>query len=496
MDQYYKSQEFREVLAQYEAIARGEGGFIDAADYADVAEYYLADSDEPRAYEAAQRGVEIFPDALAPLAVLARIELSRNHVDTAKQLIERAEDKDELEYFYVQAEIMIVEGKVQEAERFLASIESDDDPDDIALDIAAIFIDHNEFALARKWLEKVKNRSLPDAQDFEAHILTGEGRLEEGEKKVNELLDEDPYSTEHWNHLASVQYQKADYNASIESSDFALAINPDNAEALLNKANSFYALQNYPEALTFYRRFLKLRPDNVAACYYCGLTLAMLERHEQSVECLKDTLALALKNNDGNDKDKTEFLDDILSELAYQLNETGHPAEALQYLEQSLTSLKKREGTEEQQAQVYLIMAKVHLLKGDAEKTFELFERAREVCNTPETFVRMTAVVYECGYTEKAYEILGSVLFEGEGRDWTVGHAYLARYAYALGQKDLYKLLLLISLERNPAEAQFMLSDLYPAGTKPEDYPFTETIDNEEEGDDNPTMPFPTTHEK
>lgn len=484
------------MLAQYEAIVRDEGGFIDAADYADVAEYYLGESDDQRAYEAAQRGVEVFPDALAPLAVLARIELGRNHIDAAKQLIERAEDKDELEYHYVQAEIMIAEGHVEEAERYLASLDADDDPDNIALDIAAIFIDHNEFARARKWLDRVKDRTLPDVQDFEAHILTGEGRLDEGEKKVNELLDEDPYSTEHWNHLASVQYQKADYNTSIESSDFALAIDSDNVEALLNKANSFYALQNYAEALTFYERFLKLRPENVTAHYYCSLTLAMLDRRKDAIKSLKATLALALKDDAANDQEAVELLDDILSELAYQLSETDCPEEALQYLEQSLASLKQRDDTEGQQAQVYLIMAKIHLLRGDADRTFELFDKAREVCNTPETFVRMTSVIYECGYTEKAYEILGSMLFEGEGRDWTVGHAYLARYAYAMGHKLLYSLLVRISLERNPAEAQYVLYDLYPAGTKPEDYPFTETIDNEEGATDNPTQPFPTTHEK
>lgn len=485
MDKYYKSDEFREVLKRYESILQGDGGFLDADDYADVAEFYLASGDERKAREAAEHGVDVFPDSLPPLAVLARIELSANHVDKAEAIIERAENKDELEYQYVLAEIMIVKGEVEQAEQFLSSLEIDDEPDEVALDIAAIYIDHNEFKLARKWLDKVKDRTLPDVQDFEAHILTGEGRYEEGEKVVNNMLDEDPYSAEHWNHLASVQYQKADYEASIESSEFALAIDSNNVEALLNKANAFYALQRYEEALRFYKQFLTLRPDNVTAEYFYGASLAILGKHQESATVLKKALLHAVNGCKDNDTVCSELLPDILHELAYELSETGDFEDALNYLQQAQSILKKKDGTEEQQAEVCLVMAKIYLLQADVDRALDLFDAARNICNTPDTFVRTTAVIYECGYTAKAYEILGAQLFSQEGRDWTTGHAYLARYAYSLGRMDAYHLLLLIALERNPAEAQMVLYDLYPVGTKPEEYPFTPLIHPQDEEETN-----------
>lgn len=485
MDKYYKSDEFREVLHKYESILQGNGGFLDADDYADVAEFYLASADERKAREAAQRGVNIFPDALPPLAVLARIELSAKHIDRAEAIINLADDKDQLEYHYVLAEIMIAKGKVQEAEQFLSSLEVDDEPDEVALDIAAIYIDHNEFRLARKWLDKVKDRSLPDVQDFEAHILTGEGRFDEGEKVVNEMLDEDPYSVEHWNHLAAVQYQKADYEASIESSEFALAIDSTNAEALLNKANGFYALQRYEDAHHVYEQFLKLRPDNVTALYFYGASLAILGKHQEAANTLKKTLLQAVSGCKDNDSVSTDLLPDILHELAYELSETGDYDDALQYLHQAQTILKDKEGTEEEQAEICLVMAKIYLLQANVDRALELFDAARDISDTPNTFVRTTAVIYECGYIEKAYEILGAQLFSEEGRTWTTGHAYLARYAYALGRLDAYRLLLLLAIERNPAEAQMVLYDLYPAGTKPEDYPFTPIVQQQDEEGEN-----------
>lgn len=473
MDKYYKSDEFRNILDTYECILHGEDGFIDAADYADVAEYYLAKCDDQRAREAAERGVDIFPDSLPPLAVLARIELSANHIDKAKEIIECAADKDELEYLYVKAEIMVAEGHVMEAERFLSGIETDDDPDDVALDIAAIYIDHNEFRLARKWLDKVKDRSLPDVQDFEAHILTGEGKYEEGEKVVNKLLDDDPYDPEQWNHLASVQYQKADYNASIESSEFALAIDKDNAEALLNKANSFYALQNYAEACRCYKHFLTLRPDNVSARYFYGLAFAMRGHHKEAVDELTNALQLAVKASKEGDPIGEDFLTDIQHDLAYELADTGNGKEAMRLLHRVLKSCKDMPNAEGERADLWLTIAKLNLLDGEAEKTIEAFDKALEESDTPETFVHMTAVIYECGYADKAYEILASKLYSKEGYQWTTGHAYLARYALAIGEKDVFRVNVIIAVDRNPIEAQQVLYDLFPAGTAPADYPFT-----------------------
>lgn len=481
MDAYYKSDEFRQVLNTYENILQGNDGFIDAADYADVAEYFLAKGDDQRARKAAEMGVDIFPDSLPPLAVLARIELSANRIAEAKELIERAADKDELEYFYVQAEIMIAEGRVMAAERFLSEIETDDDPDNVALDIVAIYIDHNEFKLARKWLDKVKDRSLPDVQDFEAHILSGEGKYEEGEKVVNELLDDDPYSDEHWNHLASLQYQRADYQASIDSSDFALAIDANNAEALLNKANSFYALRNYGEACRFYEQFLTLRPDNAPARYFYGLALAMLDRHAEAVKELKLSLNLAIEGSKNGDAFSEDLLSDIQHDLAYELADTGNGKEALTLLHEVLQACRDLPNAEGERADLWLSIAKLHLLEGEVDQTLHAFDKAIAESDTPETFVHMTAVVYECGYVDKAYEILAAKLYSKDGYQWNTGHAFLARYAYALGQMDVFRMNVLVAVERNPIEAQQVLYDLYPDGTAPADYPFTPVRELEKE---------------
>lgn len=477
MDPYYKSQEFLDILAKYEAMRDNSAdGFLDAADYADVAEYYLAQGDDTRARQAVVQGVEIFPDSLPPLAVLARIELSHGRFEQAREIIERTAEKDELEYHYVKAELMVAQGSCEEADRYLSQLESDDDPDDIALDICAIFIDHNEFKYAKKWLDRVKDRAKQDVQEFEAHILTGEGKLEECERKVNELLDEDPYSTEYWNHLAGVQYMRADYNASIDSSDFTLAIDANNAEALLNKANSFYALKNYEQALVFYDRFLALRPDNISALFYRGTTLVMLKKLDKAIETLKNCLRLDLQGVKAGDLRCEELLNDILHELSFELCEVGDYPQAHEHIDRALHAIRKREDMDALRSELYLSKAKVYFFQGDGEGAIECLENARQAYNRPETFVRMTAVLYECGYPDRAYDVLGEQLFSEEGCTWTTGHAYLARYAYELGKMDVFRTLLAMAVERNPEETHLVLYDIFPAGTHVNDYPYMDPI--------------------
>jgi LMP1 len=55
--------------------------------------------------------------------------------------------------------------------------------------------------------------------------------------------------------------------------------------------------------------------------------------------------------------------------------------------------------------------------------------------------------------------------------DWDIGFAYLARCCYELKLKKEFNIYLRQAVERNPEESIEVLSDLYPEGTSPQDYP-------------------------
>ena len=56
-----------------------------------------------------------------------------------------------------------------------------------------------------------------------------------------------------------------DYQNSVQSSEYAIAIDPDDAEGLLSKANALYRLNNYEQALEYYERYTSKYPTTSSA---------------------------------------------------------------------------------------------------------------------------------------------------------------------------------------------------------------------------------------
>ena len=119
---------------------------------------------------------------------------------------------------------------------------------------------------------------LPDYKELKGRIALGQGNYKCSEHIFEELLDEDPYSNHFWNRLAAAQLMDEKINDSITSSEFAIAINPEDDEALLNKANGLFRLGRYEDALEYYRRFTKLCPEDQSGYVFQGNTLINLNK--------------------------------------------------------------------------------------------------------------------------------------------------------------------------------------------------------------------------
>ena len=72
--------------------------------------------------------------------------------------------------------------------------------------------------------------------------MKSHGNYVESETILNELLDADPYFGPYWNQLAQSQFLRNDIQDSIISSEYSIAINPNDEEAVLNKANGLLHL--------------------------------------------------------------------------------------------------------------------------------------------------------------------------------------------------------------------------------------------------------------
>ncbi len=463
MDQYYNSRKFRELLARYEHEAQsGEPFYMDADDLTDIAEYYQAKGLSAKALAAIAKAQEIFPDADAPKIFLSRHALME-HGDTAKarQLTDTVGDKSDPEYVLLLAEIMLVDGQDYEAEQLmrqkLKELGDEDDQNQFRLDVAGLYVDYNLYDMAAAWLKDyTDDEADPYYKELRAQVLMAEGHYDESEQLLNDLLNEDPFSTDNWNSLAQSQFMHNDIERSIDSSDFSLAIDPDNVDALVNKANALFTLGNYDDAYKYYLRFSQLEPDNPLAELFTGLSLINMQRDEEGL----DHLLKAMDLSDLTDR----HLPELYQEIALTLCELKRTAEAHRYLDQA-----KRAGLDN--VGLYITRGHVYLTEDKREEAWKVFHKALRKTNfSIDTFKQIAITYVECGYVDLGSRLIRSMIAAGVD-DWPEGYAYLARCGFF--KKD-WKMMA-DNVQKvcgiSPQTAQNVLSDLFPEGTPPESYP-------------------------
>ena len=238
---YFESKEFKNILKQYEeSVKSGHPAYMDADDLADIADYYHFYCRYDEAQAAIELALKYNPDAIGPLLYKAREALAQNDYETAYEYQARIEAIDSQEGLYFKGEILICQGKAEEADELFRQQLKEVYPDeliDYVYDVAHLFSDYNLHEKAFEWIARSKGDDSDEFKELMGCTLFGLGKYKDSERIFNELIDHDPYSIRYWNALANAQFMNEDYNSSITSSEYAIAINPNNAESVLSKAN-------------------------------------------------------------------------------------------------------------------------------------------------------------------------------------------------------------------------------------------------------------------
>lgn len=146
-EDYFLSNDFHSLLKRFEEN-ENNGGYVllNSDELIDIAEYYHNNGNRGRASEITEKTLALYPGSAAPLLFKARIALiEENDIAKAERYTEMIEDKSDLEYFYMKAEIMLAQGKPDNANQYLEdmfSTVSDEDKDYFTIDSAALFIDY------------------------------------------------------------------------------------------------------------------------------------------------------------------------------------------------------------------------------------------------------------------------------------------------------------------------------------------------------------------
>ena len=457
--EYFDSKEFQEILKQYEAsIKSGHPIYMDADDLADIADYYQYQGKPEEAENAIQLAIQFNPEAVGPLLYKAREALNRNDFQTAKAYAVQVKAVDELEYLYLQGEILICEGKTEEADELFRQHFKEVPPDehiDFVYDVANLFSEYNNHEKAFEWVARSKGDDSEDFKELMARTLFGLGKYEDSSKIFNELIDQHPYSKRYWNALASAQFMNEDYTGSITSSEYAIAIDPNDPESILSKANGLYNLENFEEALNYFERYTDKMECDEFGYLHQGTCLINLGRNEEALERLKKAEEVA--------ESDSPYLPEIYQELAFAYSEQKQTETALKYVDKTKTLDCDHIDMEVVRGHILLANKRLE----EAEQTFK--NAIIMSGNAPKTMLRIMVSLYDNRLVTASYKLFKK-FFEYVGNDWNDGYAYMALCCWDMNNVEEFLYYLAKAVERNPKEAKLVLGHLFPDGMKPTEY--------------------------
>ena len=456
---YFESEGFKIILRQYEdSVQSGHPAYMDADDLADIADYYHYEGRLDEASDAIELALQFNPDAIGPLLYKAREALSLGNFRLARDYAERIRIIDKDEHLFLKGEILICEGKTEEADELFRKQYLDLPPDeqmDYVYDVANLFAEYNDYNKSFEWMARSQGDDSDDFKELMARTLFGIGKYEDSSRLFNELLDHNPYSKVYWNALASAQFMSEDYGASITSSEYAIAIDPNDAESILTKANGLYHLENYDEALSYFEKYSEINSSDEFGYLHQGTCLINLGKYDEAITRLLTAESKAPK--------ASQYLPEIYQELAFAYSELKLPEIALQYIDK--TEYLDCDHIDMEVIRGHILVANKRLK--EAEDVFR--NVIKESGNAPKTMLRVMVSLYDNRYVSASYKLFKK-FFNFVDDDWKDGYSYMALCCWDIKHYDEFVEYLKKAVEKNPREAKMVLGHLFPTGMKVTEY--------------------------
>ena len=452
-EDYFNSSEFREILESYEAsVEAGDSPFMDADDLVDIADYYNYRGDADRAIDVIEYALELYPHATLPNVFMARQALMDGDFDEARRRADEIEERDDPDYHYLMAEILIAEERIDEADQYLRDYGTtidDDEYEDFVRDCANLYIDYSVSDKAYEWMMRSRGDNSDDFKELMARTLFGLGKYKDSERIFNELIDQHPYSKTYWNALASAQFMNEDYSSAVTSSEYAIAIDPDDPEGIFSKAHGLFRLGNYEEACKYFERFDRMAGPDATALLYQGACLISMNRQQEATEVLRRGLQAT---------DETDLQVQLCEELAFCYSSMRQPDKAIEVLDKTLQMPCDH---------VDMMVVRGHiLLENDdiigAEKAFK--QAISDSDADPGVLLRIMVSLYDNRYLAACYrmfKIFFPMVYESNP-DFHDGYSYMALCCYDMGKEKEFLKYLRLAVDNNPREARTILGFLFP----------------------------------
>ena len=323
-NEYFQSQEFKDLLASYEQGKReGKSVYLDAEDFADIGDYYINTDRCDLAKEAVAMGLGIHPDEEALLVVKSSAHIYMGEYDEAHKILSQLDSKNS-DVMYQLAQLKYAKDNDTPAaekiwHRWLAledgSNTSPEQQRDAFLHIISSLVELRENALGFKefdeevvnrWLKEYKERFQPLGrydEDVQLVDICRDADLPDQMAEVlAEVLVERPYMPKGWSSLALSQFVGQHYEQALESCGFALAIDDHDLDALLTKAHTLQAMGEKSMAKDIFKEYLEKGGESVQIIPYAEMLFNDGDTDEALFQLRKLNLDIEAKRLDAEEK--------------------------------------------------------------------------------------------------------------------------------------------------------------------------------------------------
>lgn len=352
-----RDKELQEFADQYEsARAEKKAIYLDADDFADLADWYATHQKYDMATEVIEYGLAMHPDNTALLVEQAYLYLDGRDKQKAKTIIERiAEDTSEVKV--LKANLLLEEGKTEEADALLDTI---DDKDDLAniVDVCYMFIDLGMPEKALPWL----TRGLDQYAEDESYLAVcgdcyfSQGLIDKATLFYNKLIDKNPYSAPYWFGLARCYFDQQQFDKAIEACDYAIIADDEFANAYVMKGHAYFQLENEESSLENYLHAARLNAISPSFINtFIGLNKVTKGEWAEGLIYLEKAIA----GKDG--EEEVISLSSLYANAALCLHKMGKKRKAHQYC-------KKAQELAPKEVDPYLIEGRIYMEEDQPEK--------------------------------------------------------------------------------------------------------------------------------
>lgn len=455
------NSELEDNIRKYEdAKAKGESIYLDTDTLMDIADYYYSKDYVSKAIEVVDYAIALFPGATLPLCFRARKALNDKDIDLALQYADMIEDKSDIEYIFLKAEIYTFNGEANKADSLLEQFyesSTDDEKDSFAIDAAKMYFDYEADEYCKKWMDKCIDKQQTLYKELLSRWYITKRQFAEAEEILNTLLDKNPFSASYWTQLASAQFLANNISKSFESCDYALAIDSNYADAVMFKANCLCSIENYEEAIQYYKKYVELVPKSEVGHMFLGICYSNTEKYQEAIPYLLS----AAEYCDANSENAVA----IYKELAFCYSAVHNLADALSYID------KAQQLPDSNMADIECLRSICYMANGEMTEAKNHLDKATAIADDEQKrqiLIDFSAAAIDSKRPDIAYNILTVVLHNGIQQN--DGWSFYALACFQLGYASEFVASLKKACDINPTEARQVLSGLFPPGISVDDY--------------------------